>query len=153
LLYESHGIDSTQVPTFGDATGHEEINAVPHDNSVFHSMLNLVPWDAFEAAIEQRATRVRPRGFSDKSHLTAMLYAQFSGASSLREIEAGLQSHAARLYHVGARPPRRSRLADANRDRPVAVYSDLLAATIQHAHRGLRRAMVRIPVIVISQSG
>ena len=57
-----------------------------------------------------------------------MLYAQFSGASSLREIEAGLQSHATRLYHVGGRPPRRSSLADANRDRPVAVYSDLLAA-------------------------
>jgi hypothetical protein len=79
---------------FGDATGHEEVNAVPHDNSVFHSMLKLVPWDAFEAAIEQRATRVRPRGFSDKSHLTAMLYAQFSAASSLREIEVGLRSHA-----------------------------------------------------------
>jgi hypothetical protein len=70
-----------------------------------------------------------------------MLYAQFAGASSLREIEAGLQSHATRLYHVGARPPRRSSLADANRDRPVAVFSDLLAATIQCAHRGLRRAM------------
>ena len=70
-----------------------------------------------------------------------MLYAQLSGASSLREIEAGLHSHAARLYHVGARPPRRSSLADANRDRPAAVYSDLLAATIRRAHRGLRRAM------------
>ena len=141
MLYKSHDIDSTQVPTFADVTGHEEVNVVPHDNSVFHSMLQLVPWDAFQTAVEHHATRVRPRSFSDKSHLTAMLYAQFSGASSLREIEAGLQSHAARLYHVGARPPRRSSLADANRDRPVAVFSDLLSATIQHAHRGLRRAM------------
>ncbi len=114
---------------------------MPHDNSVFHSMLKLVPWDAFDGAVERHATRVRARGFSDKSHLVAMLYAQFAGASSLREIEAGLHSHATRLYHVGAGAPRRSSLADANRDRPVAVFSDLLAATIQHAHRGLRRAM------------
>jgi hypothetical protein len=141
LLYKAHDIDSTRCPTFRDVTGHEEVNAVPHDNIVFHSMLKLVPWDAFDAAVEQHATRVHPRGFSDKSHLVAMLYAQFAGASSLREIEAGLQSHATRLYHLGARPPRRSSLADANRDRPVAVFSDLLAATIRCAHRGLRRAM------------
>jgi IS4 transposase len=114
---------------------------VPHDNSIFHSMLKLVPWDAFDAAVEQHATRVHARSFSDKSHLVAMLYTQFAGASSLREIEAGLHSHASRLYHLGARPPRRSSLADANRNRPVAVFSDLLAATIRRAHRGLRRAM------------
>jgi IS4 transposase len=141
LLYKAHDIDSTQVPTFGDVTGHEEVNAVPHDNSVFHSMLRLLPWDAFDAAVERHATRVVARSFSDKSHLVAMLYAQFAGASSLREIEAGLHSHATRLYHVGACPPRRSSLADANRDRPAAVFAELLAATIQRAHRGLRRAM------------
>jgi IS4 transposase len=114
---------------------------VPHDNSVFHSMLKLLPWDAFYAALDRHARRVRARSFSDKSHLVAMLYAQFAGASSLREIAAGLHSHASRLYHLGACPPRRSSLADANRDRSVSVYSDLLAATIQRAHRGLRRAM------------
>jgi transposase len=70
-----------------------------------------------------------------------MLYGQFSGASSLREIEAGLHSHANRLYHLGARPVRRSSLADANRDRPVAVLSVLLGVMIQQAHRGLRRTM------------
>jgi hypothetical protein len=141
LLYKAHDIDSTQVPTFGDVTGHEEVNAVSHDNSVFHAMLKLVSWDAFDAAVERHARRVVARSFSDKSHLVAMLYAQFAGACSLREIEAGLHSHATRLYHVGACPPRRSSLADANRDRPAAVFAELLAATIQRAHRGLRRAM------------
>jgi len=34
------------------------------------------------------------------------------GASSLREIAAGMESHAARLYHVGARPVTRSTLVD-----------------------------------------
>jgi hypothetical protein len=104
-------------------------------------MLKLVSWDDFDDAVERHAGQVQPRGFTNKSHLVAMLYAQFAGASSLREIEAGLRSHASRLYHLGVRPPRRSSLADANRDRPVAVFSELLAAMIQRAHRGLRRAM------------
>ncbi len=114
---------------------------MPHDNSVFHSMLKLVSWDDFDDAVARHAGQVHPRGFTDKSHLVAMLYAQFAGASSLREIEAGLRSHASRLYHLGVRPPRRSSLADANRDRPAAVFSELLAAMVQRAHRGLRRAM------------
>jgi hypothetical protein len=33
-----------------------------------------------------------------QSHLVAMLYSQFAGAVSLREIEAGLSSHAKRLH-------------------------------------------------------
>jgi len=41
------------------------------------------------------------RRLTTKSQLVALLYAQFSGASSLREIEAGLNSHAVRLYHLG----------------------------------------------------
>ncbi|HEY4174267.1 MAG TPA: DUF4372 domain-containing protein, partial [Rhodopila sp.] len=50
--------------------------------------------------------RLRP-DFSFKSQLVAMLYAQFAGAASLREIEAALQSHANRLYNLGAAPARR----------------------------------------------
>jgi hypothetical protein len=141
LLYKVHGIDSTQGPTFGDVTGHEESNAVPHNNSVFHAMLKHVEWDAFERAVERHGAASRTRGFSCKSHLAAMLYAQFAGASSLREIEAGLHSHAARLYHLGIRPAHRTSLADANRNRPAAPFCALLGAVIQRAHRGLRRAM------------
>ena len=35
-----------------------------------------------------------------------MLYAQFAGSVSLRDIEAGLSSHANRLYHIHATAPR-----------------------------------------------
>ena len=55
------------------------------------------------------------RRLSTKSQLVALLYGQLSGASSLREIEAGLQSHAARLYHLGAKPVRRSTLGGCQR--------------------------------------
>lgn len=114
---------------------------MPHDNSILHSMLKLVPWAEFEQAVERHGATARARSFSAKSHLVAMLYAQFSGASSLRDIETSMHSHATRLYHLGARPAHRSSLADANRYRPVAVFCDLFAAMVQRTHRRLRRTM------------
>jgi hypothetical protein len=104
-------------------------------------MLKLVPWDEFEAAVVRHGAAGTTRGFSFASQLVSMLYAQLSGAGSLREVEAGLHSHADRLYHLGVRAPRRSSLADANRQRPAAVFGDLLGVMIQRAHRGLRRRL------------
>jgi Transposase DDE domain/Domain of unknown function (DUF4372) len=109
--------------------------------SVFHSILKLVPWDDFEHAIKQRGAEDAARDFTHRSHLVAMLYAQFAGAVSLRDIEAGLGSHANRLYHVHATPPKRATLAEANSNRPVEIFSDLLAVMIQRSHRKLRQSM------------
>jgi hypothetical protein len=102
-------------------------------------VLKHVPWPAFERLVETHAADARVRRLTTKTQLVALLYAQLSGASSLREIEAGLASHAARLYHLGADPVRRSTLADANAQRPVAVFAELLAIMMRQAHRGLRR--------------
>ena len=71
----------------------------------------------------------------------ALLYAQLSGAQSLREIEAGLSSHRARLYHLGMQPPARSTLADANAVRPSAVFSGLFAHMVGQASRGQRKKL------------
>jgi transposase len=79
------------------------------------------------------------RRLSTKSQLIALLYGQLSGAVSLREIVAGLESHALRLYHVGGRAVSRSTLADANARRPSEVFSGLFAALVGQAQRGLRR--------------
>ena len=70
----------------------------------FHSLLKLCPYDEFDRAIERHDAKDCARRFSHKSHLVAMLYGQFAGAASLRDIEAGLSSHANRLYHLGATP-------------------------------------------------
>lgn len=114
---------------------------MPHHNSVFHSMVKFVPWDKLDDAVERHDAAVCVRAFSFKSQLVALLYGQLQGATSLRDIETGLSSQADRLYHLGAKPARRSSLADANHDRPAAVFSDLLAAMLQGAASGLRRNM------------
>jgi IS4 transposase len=81
------------------------------------------------------------RRLPTKSQFVALLYGQLCGAASLREIAGSLESHAARLYHLGAKLPRRATLADANRQRPSAVFTDFLALLMASAHRGLRRKL------------
>ena len=75
-----------------------------HQNSVFHSVMKQVPWDAFDRLVAAHGTDWRVRRLTTKDQFVALLFGQLSGASSLREIELGLASHAARLYHLGAHP-------------------------------------------------
>ena len=110
-----------------------------HQNSVFHDLLKRVPWLVFERLVAAHGADRRVRRLSTKDQFIALLYGQFSGASSLREIAGGLESHAAQLYHVGGRPAPRSTLADANVRRPSALFADLFAALVAQAQRGLKR--------------
>ena len=121
-----------------------------HNNSVLHQILKHIPWAEFERFVEERHADKHVRRLTTKSQLVAMLYAQLSGAASLREIEAGLKSHEARLYHVGAEPVRRSTLSDANAFRPAEVFTDLFAALMKQAHRGLRRALADTTYLIDS---
>lgn len=112
-----------------------------HQNSVFHDLLKRVPWDRFESLVSAHGSDHRIRRLPTKSQFVALLYGQLSGANSLRAIVEGLESHAARLYHVGGRPVSRSTLADANALRPSAVFGGLFAAMVGQVQRGLRRSV------------
>jgi hypothetical protein len=114
---------------------------VRHKNSVFHDLLKRIPWAAFERLVDEHGADKHVRRLSTKSQFVALLYGQLAGAASLREIAGGLESHAARLYHVGAKPVSRSTFADANRLRPSLVFAGLFAQMAAMAGRGLRRAM------------
>ena len=111
-----------------------------HHNSVLHGVLKQVPWAVFDKLVEEHGADVGVRRLSTRSQLVALLYAQLAGAVSLREIEAAMTSHSARLYHLGAGEVSRSTLADANRLRPHQVFSGLFAALVAQAGRGLRKA-------------
>ena len=119
-----------------------------HQNSVFHDLLKHVPWGEFDDLVEHHGADWRVRRLSTKRQVGALLYGQLAGASSLREIEAGLESHAVRLYHLGAAPARRSTLADANAVRPAAVFAELFALMAKRAHRGLRRKLAEATYLI-----
>jgi hypothetical protein len=114
---------------------------VRHRNSVFRDILKLVPWTAFDKLVDEHGTDAAARSFTSRQHLRGLLFAQLSGASSLREIEATMASHQGRLYHCGAVAPKRSTFADANRARDFRVFSGLFEAMLAGASRGFRRKM------------
>jgi hypothetical protein len=115
------------------------INAVQHQNIVFHGILKHIPWGIFDRLVEQFGADRDPRGLKTKAHLIAMLYAQLCGSRSLREIETNLRSHAGKLYHIGGRTFSKSSLSTANAARPVEVFGGLLAALMAQLQRGYRR--------------
>ncbi len=119
-----------------------------HQNSVFHSVLQGVPWDVFDRLVEAHGSDRGVRTLTTKSQFAALLYGQLMGAEGLREIVGGLQSQESRLYHLGMRAPRRSTLADANARRPAAVFAELFAEMAARAHRPLRRGLAGLTYLI-----
>ena len=117
----------------------EEIKAVQHQNIVFHGLLKHIPWSIVDRLVDQYGADHDPRGLKTKAHLIAMLYAQLSGARSLRDITTSLQSHASKLYHLGGCTVSKSTLASANASRPAEVFTGLLSALIGQLQHGYRR--------------
>jgi hypothetical protein len=111
-----------------------------HENSLMHDVLKPMPWDAFDRLVEKHDADKRVRKLTTKSQFVALAHGQLSGAQSLRDIEARMASQATRLYHLGAKAPKRSTLADANALRPAAVYVEVFGIVAAQAHRGLRKA-------------
>ena len=141
LLAKAHGIDSNAVQSFATRLDMKRISAVPHSNTVFRDILKLVPWTEFDQLVEKHGTDDLVRSFTTKRQLLALLYGQLPGASSLRDIEASMSSHQARLYHAGGAAPARSTFAGANRARDSKVFSGLFEHMLGMATRGLRRKM------------
>lgn len=123
-----------------------------HQNSVFHGLLKHVPWHCLEQIVEKHGADGLARQLDTRRHLIALLYGQFSGATSLREIVTGMQSHQTRLYHLGAAPVKRSTVSDANSRRPWEVFSELFSEMLKQAHRGLRRTATEAVRLIDSTS-
>src|SRR5271167_1438682 len=133
--------DSSGVRRFASSPNTKGISALGHANTVFTDVLKLVPWKVFEQLVKTHGTDDLVRSFKTKHQFIALLFAQLSGAHSLRDIHTSMSSHRARLYHAGAVVPPRSTLADANRVRDPAVFSGLFMHVLSMTTRGLRRKM------------
>ena len=107
-----------------------------HTNTLFRQILQLVGRHEFN--ILERRPEFKPRRKARKltrwTQFAAMMFAQLSGRSSLRDIADQMQDHASHLYHLGAGAVCRSTLADANGSRPAGFFAalfDRLYATCQ----------------------
>jgi hypothetical protein len=123
-----------------------------HKNTVFHDLLKLLPWKTFDALVAQHGADDLVRCFTTRHQLIALLYAQFSGAESLRAIETAMESQQARLYHLGGKAPARSTFADANRSRSPLVFTGLLEHMLAQADRKTRREIKDVVRLIDSTS-
>ena len=141
LVDRAHGVDSSHSEAFRDESDMRGTSAVPHQNTVFRQITKLIPWGVLDRLIATAGADVRVRRLSTGDQLLAMIFAQLSGARSLRHLEAMLESHGARRYHSGLRRVHRSTLADANANRSSAVFTELFAAMVGGLQRRLRRSL------------
>lgn len=111
-----------------------------HHNSLMHDVLKPMPWGAFDKLVEEHGADRCVRKLSTRSQFIALVHGQLSGAQSLRDIVSRMASQEARLYHLGAKAPKRSTLSDANTLRPAAIYAEVFGIVATQAHRGLRKA-------------
>jgi IS4 transposase len=128
----------------------KETHAMRHHNTVFHAVLKLVPWSVMERLVDEFDANRKVRRLTTQNQFMALLYAQLAGSESLRAIEAGFQSHASKLYHLGAREISRSTLSDANAQRPCAVFTGLLAELMGRCERALSRQIADAVYLVDS---
>jgi len=94
-----------------------------HQNTVYHGLLKAIPRWRFDRLVEAHRGGYRDRRLSFWAQFVAMVYAQLSGAQSLRDLVTGLGSHGNLFYHLGLQDVRRSTLSDANRDRPASLFA------------------------------
>jgi putative transposase len=106
--------------------------------SPFAAVLKLLPRGQFDRFVEHSEADKYRKRMSCWQQLVVMMYAQFSGSSSLRVLESGFNAQQAHHYHLGCKELKRSTLADMNAAGSVEVFAKLAEALMQQAGGKLR---------------
>jgi hypothetical protein len=116
-----------------------------YQSTVFGQLLKALPRGWFERqAVAYRQGRAKRR-LSEWGHLVAMVLAQLGGSRSLRDLERYLGHHPGVINHLGIGCVKRSTLADANADRPAALFEAVAAKlAADQPRRGLGKEALRL---------
>ncbi len=103
---------------------------MPVQATIFSRLLQHVPWDVFDRAVDRHEGERGCRELTARSHLTALLVGQFIHAKGLRDIETAMEIQAPALKRRGIVPARRSTLSDANTVRPAEPFEAVIASLL-----------------------
>ena len=112
---------------------------MPHQNTVFRQLSKWLPVAEIDRLVAENRADKGVRRLSTRELLLTLLFAQLSGARSLRDIEAILESQDTLRYHSGLPAVRRSTLADATARRPAALFTGVLAKLMPLVDGRMRR--------------
>jgi len=114
-----------------------------HQATVFEQTVELFCWDRFERLVHQHGADEDQRGFTSRHPFLALLAAALGGHGGLRSLITALAPNSGALRLLGGKAPARSTLSDAMRDRPAALFFDLLQELLGQggSHRKARQAL------------
>jgi len=103
---------------------------------VFAQLMEFLPWKRFQRLVIKYGGDRYVKHFSCNNQFLSMAFAQLTYRESLRDIEACLRAHSAKLYHLGIRGSiSRSTLADANELRDWRIWADIAAVLVRRARK------------------
>lgn len=108
--------------------------------SLFSQVLGLIDRSTFRQIVNRHDTDKHSKGINSWTHFVSMLFMQFSGASSLRDISNGLRSATGNLNHLGvSRAPCKSSLSYMNQHRSFELFRDLYFMLLDKLEPSLQR--------------
>lgn len=107
--------------------------------SILGKLVEPIDRRRFQAIVDSHDGDAYDKAFRSWDHLVVLIYAQFSGADSLRGLEAGWNANSHHHYHLGSGQLRRSTLSDASRRRPLAVFAETFGLLADQLDRCTRR--------------
>jgi hypothetical protein len=97
-----------------------------YQTTLFEQIVKRFPWTRFDSVVRKHGADDEQRGFTSRQHFLALLACALGGHSGLRPLIAALAPNSRILRLLGGCAPARSTLSDAMRDRPAALFFDLL---------------------------
>jgi len=98
---------------------------VAHCSTVLSQIVRIFPRHEFQSLANKHHVGQKFRSFSRWSQFVAMLTAQMTGRSSLRDVVDNLGVQTSKLYHVGVKAFSRATLARCNEKQPHTLYEEL----------------------------
>ena len=121
-----------------------------YSNTRFHQLLEALPRRSVERTADRLGASRYDKSFKPYQHLVALLYGQFSGVRSLRELEVGLNAQSAHHYHLGIGAVRRSTLSDANQRRTPALFKAIVEQLMSQVSRQQRAQLQELVYLLDS---
>jgi len=101
--------------------------------TLFGQIIKKLDRNIFQKVVNKLKTDKHSKGINSWTHLVSMLFMQFSGSNSLREITNGLKSATGNLNHLGVnQSPSKSSLSYINQHRDNNLFKEYYFQLLSH---------------------
>ncbi len=104
-------------------------------STVFEQIIKLIPRTQFQSIVARHDADKFTRSMDSWTWFGALLFGQLTGHDSIRSIERIFAHSDSKMLKLGFGPVRKSTLADANQNRPIALLEDLFQWTLLQAQK------------------